>query len=507
MKRFLWVYLQIEALWDKCFTDLAVRQALMNLPKDLEETYRRCLDRIDRQNQYAFKVLRWVNYAMRPLQIDELREAVAFDLQDKIWSSEKIPDPMFVIGCCANLVILDATDQCVRFAHSSVKSFLETFYSDEKMNSPACSTRGELECGELCVSYLSFSDFGLQVEQWSHEQRSRKVELHPNIMNDMIRNSFGAFASKFVKRSETQGIQMPLPTKPFGAAVPDQMQYKFLRYAAKSWARQTKMIDIHSVVWHSFCRLAMTPNETWGLHPWTHGGQSKGSYLHGIFGWAVREHHMPLLELIIESTNRDGLKDIFNIPLVGGSLPALHVASRLGYLDSVKCLLKVCIAWARDGEDRTALHHAAEKGNLDIVSLFLTFKWVKPYITSDIGETPLTLAVKNGHAEVVALLLELTTKKLPHKHIMLADAVAHGHEAIVKLLIIRGVPLDSKGEDGKSPLTIAAAAGNMTMARLLIQKGALLDQGDNENRTPLFWAAYHGHEAMTRLLSENSALY
>src|SRR5436190_19400967 len=108
-----------------CFNNADIRHALANLPKDLEETYRCCLKRIDNRSPYATKVLRWVSFAIRPLQIDELAEAVAFDLQDQAWNSDKIPGSASVISCCANLVVLDATDQCVRFAHPSVKQYLE----------------------------------------------------------------------------------------------------------------------------------------------------------------------------------------------------------------------------------------------------------------------------------------------------------------------------------------------------------------------------------------------
>src|SRR5436190_1162227 len=106
--RFLWVYLQLEILWDTCFTDAKIRLALRRLPKDLEETYRRCVKRIDLCDNSALKVLKWISFAARPLHIEELKEVVAFDLQDSVWDHEKLPQRDFIIGCCANLVVVDS---------------------------------------------------------------------------------------------------------------------------------------------------------------------------------------------------------------------------------------------------------------------------------------------------------------------------------------------------------------------------------------------------------------
>ena len=94
----------------------------MNLPKDLEETFHRCMDRIIHHSRFALKALRWVHYAMRPLYIDELSEAVAFDLQNQTWSLNEN------LISCAILVILAATNQCVRsalYTHSSATQNLE----------------------------------------------------------------------------------------------------------------------------------------------------------------------------------------------------------------------------------------------------------------------------------------------------------------------------------------------------------------------------------------------
>ncbi|PYI22891.1 purine and uridine phosphorylase [Aspergillus violaceofuscus CBS 115571] len=141
---FLWVYLILEILWSTCFTDAEVHSALRRLPKGLKETYRLCTQRIS-SDPRAAKVLKWVSFATRPLHIEELKEAVAFDLHDTCWDHAKVPQDEFVLGCCANLVVLDPTDGCVRFAHSSVKKFLLSDRAGHDARYLESEARGNLE--------------------------------------------------------------------------------------------------------------------------------------------------------------------------------------------------------------------------------------------------------------------------------------------------------------------------------------------------------------------------
>ncbi|KAJ5716985.1 hypothetical protein N7488_002631 [Penicillium malachiteum] len=55
---FLWVYLQLEILWDTCYTDAEIRSAISALPEGLEDTYGRCVERINFEDNRALKVLK-----------------------------------------------------------------------------------------------------------------------------------------------------------------------------------------------------------------------------------------------------------------------------------------------------------------------------------------------------------------------------------------------------------------------------------------------------------------
>ena len=156
--------MQLEIIWDECFTDNEIQAALERLPKGLNEIYQHCMKRIeDTKDIRPFKALSWISYATRPLHIEELREAIAFDLHDTIWDTGKIPPGNFVAGCCSNLAVMDSNDNCVYFAYSSVKQYLEEHTAGRTPRYPSSPIYREIKCGEFCIVYLLFLNFGLEL--------------------------------------------------------------------------------------------------------------------------------------------------------------------------------------------------------------------------------------------------------------------------------------------------------------------------------------------------------
>ncbi|KAJ6028826.1 hypothetical protein N7540_004402 [Penicillium herquei] len=500
---FLWVYLQLEILWDTCHTDAEIRSALSALPKGLEETYSRCIERINENDNRALKVLRWVSFATRPLHIEELREAVTFGPEDTAWNVEKIPRKEFVIGCCANLVVVDSTDDHVRFAHSSVKQYLEKGREREIMPWYPTTAQGVLECGEFCIAYLSFSDFSLQLS--TRREEKALVTVVPPIL--VVQQTLPRFLTrKFFQGSRNQKRSTPIPFRAMRTpSTPNRMQYKLLAYAVTNWALQTKEIHRESASWENFERLAMSFNQTWNFHPWAPGGRSFSSHLHSLFGWAVKEQHGPLLS-IAQNAGVD-FNRVCNLPLIDESLPALHVAAKLGYNGIFEILLGFCNVNLPDLEGYTALHHAASKGHLEICQLLSKAKQIKLNAPSRWQATPLSQAAENGHDAVVKLLLEKRADieaKGKKGQTPLSCAVISGHEAVVKLLLENGADIEAKYQDW-TPLLWAAFKGPKAMVKLLLGKGADIEAKDKGGQTPLLSAAFKGHKAMVKLLLENGA--
>ena len=190
------------------------------------------MDRINLRDSRSVKVLKWISFAIRPLHIDELREAVAFDLQDTVWDAGKIPQRAFVIGCCANLVVLDPIDDCIYFAHSSVKYYLEKDRANFILGYPSSAVQGELECGEFCIAYLSFPNFGLELEK--HEKVAINVPNPMSLAGQSLPSPLGKLffrASGIPQRSASIQFRQIRPV-----STPDRSQYKFLDYATVNWA-------------------------------------------------------------------------------------------------------------------------------------------------------------------------------------------------------------------------------------------------------------------------------
>jgi hypothetical protein len=76
---------------------------------------------------------------------------------------------------------------------------------------------------------------------------------------------------------------------------------------------------------------------------------------------------------------------------------------------------------------------------------------------------------------------------------------------VVKLLLEKGAELESKDNDGRTPLSWAAKNGHKAVVKLLLEKGAELESKDRvDGRTPLSWAAENGHSAVVKLLLEKA---
>ena len=459
--------------------------------------YERCLQRISRRNhtvRFAVKVLRWVGCASRPLHIDELREAVGFDISDHAWDPGKIPSRSLVISCCANLVVLDSSDLCVRFAHPSVKQYLSANWHEFDYPYYVRQDEGQLSCGEFCVNYLSFSDFGLQLQKFSQPVSVEITDTLPDLAN----LPFGSFMSHMARlvlpkpTSARRIIRVPIPAIRPPVCGPDSSKYKFMNYAVKNWASQTTSISCQSPVWREFQALAIQPVSSWNVHPWTSNGQSLSSHLHGLLGWAVRVAHIPLLELLLDLDPSFHVREFCDLPFIDGGIPSLHAASRLGHVHVVKLLLRICSINAADYQGRSALHHAAEKGHLAVGVALLTVPGVKINASSNSLETPLWMAASFGREDFVALLLGSGADYLAkdiNGDSLLKIAVGREHENVVRILLDTGTDLEVKDSRGSTVLRTASVNGSEGIVRLLLGRGADVNAQDKDLNTALHHVA------------------
>uniref|UniRef100_A0A8C4E5Q5 Inversin n=1 Tax=Dicentrarchus labrax TaxID=13489 RepID=A0A8C4E5Q5_DICLA len=268
------------------------------------------------------------------------------------------------------------------------------------------------------------------------------------------------------------------------------------------------------------------------------GPASLGSQVHAA---AVNGDRSALLKLITDPSLRDREDQFGRTPLMYCVL-----ADRL---DCAEILLKAGASVNKtDHSQRTALHLAAQKGNLRFLKLLLSRR--ANWLQKDLEEmTPLHLATRHPSPKALALLLkhigpgEVDTQD-KNKQTALHWSAFYNRPEHVRLLIKHdsniGIP-DSEGKiplhwaahsqepsatqtvrcileaaptesllnwqdyEGRTPLHFAVADGNEAVVEVLTSyEGCNVTAYDNLFRTPLHWAALLGHARIVHLLLERN---
>lgn len=168
--RLLWVTFLIDEICAQHCDD-GIRRALNSLPKDLAETFNRALARIvsRRRNAVAAKAFRWVAVAKRPMTLEELHEAIPIEIgQRSARPDRRVNGINQLASWCENLIHVDEELQTVQFPHQAIRQFI--------VEGPMEPERGAFHfdlaatdhyVGEICVTYLNFTDFGTTVARRS----------------------------------------------------------------------------------------------------------------------------------------------------------------------------------------------------------------------------------------------------------------------------------------------------------------------------------------------------
>lgn len=87
----------------------------------------------------------------------------------------------------------------------------------------------------------------------------------------------------------------------------------------------------------------------------------------------------------------------------------------------------------------------------------------------------------------------------------LRDAAVDGKLKVVKSLVAKGAPINSRDRNGSTALNLAAENGHADVVLFLLDKGADPDAANNDGYTPLMWAAIHEDADMVETLIEHGA--
>lgn len=162
----------------------------------------------------------------------------------------------------------------------------------------------------------------------------------------------------------------------------------------------------------------------------------------------------------------------------------------------------------RNSRDATPVLIACEDGRLELVKI-LAEGGADVGVKDDNFHTPLFVASRDGHRDVVGYLLQLGCVDVDDGVYFgmspLAAACAEGHMDVVKLLVEEGgADVDLEGKYRNGPLYHACRGGFGTMVALLVKKGAWSRASKDEDGgvwvRGLSVAARCGHVDVVRML-------
>jgi hypothetical protein len=424
----------------RCFPP-SVRRILEELPDSLDETYERILREIGKPNQgHAHRLLQCLVVAVRPLEVKELAEVLAFDFNTggmpKLntgwrWKDEEEA----VTSACSSLVTIvkDGDSRVVQFSHFSVKEFLTANRLAEPIRDVS-RYHIRLEAAhailaQTCLGVLlrlddrvdrdSIESFPLAryaARYWPTHGRVGNVSSH---IKDGMERLFDANKPHFatwlwIYNEDLSGLSMSTMRPGGPDAVP-------LYYAARLGFR-----DLAE-------RLIVEHPE----HVNARGGRHE-TPLHV----AVFTERANILSLLIEhGADIEGLyRRLYN-------LTPLNRAAKYGRLEVGRCLVNSgANINARDHDRGTPLMNAVREGHVEFARMLLE-RGAAIDAQDDNGNTALHIATSEGKTDAARLLLERSANvnarnKLGITSSKLASSIRN--QEIVKLLSAHGAEVVKK---------------------------------------------------------------
>lgn len=233
--------------------------------------------------------------------------------------------------------------------------------------------------------------------------------------------------------------------------------------------------------------------------------------------WAADAGFMQITRLLIAKGATINNRDVFELQplkiaeirghqnivnaLLAGTRSDIFAATVLGNVNRIKTLLEEDPNRVAQGgtANFTPLHIAVRAGHMQVVELLLD-KGADINAKTSLNITPLQLAMVHGYKDI----LELLVAKGARMDIYAATAV--GDIERVKAFLTSNPELinATQWEKGFTPLHWAAYCGHTELVKILINNGAKVNSADC-GVTPLFWAVRYNHVPTVKLLFAEGA--
>uniref|UniRef100_A0A4W6G7I6 Espin n=1 Tax=Lates calcarifer TaxID=8187 RepID=A0A4W6G7I6_LATCA len=187
-----------------------------------------------------------------------------------------------------------------------------------------------------------------------------------------------------------------------------------------------------------------------------------------------------------------------------GALP-VHYAAAKGDLPSLRLLLghSPSVVNSKTKNGATPLYLACQEGHLEVVQFLVKDCGADPTIRANDGMTPLHAAAQMGHNTVIVWLISFTEISLTDKDSDGATAMhfaaSRGHAKVLSWLLLHGGEIVNDNWGG-TPLHDAAENGELECCQILVVNGVDLGIRDQDGFTAADLAEYNGHSQCAKYL-------
>jgi ankyrin repeat protein len=540
--------LHIETLCDpqQVKTEDNVRYGLERLPKKLNDSYDLIYEQIS-NSQYpnpelASRIMRWLICAQCQLSTDDFIAAISVDSSGQYFS----PSKSNVLSICCNLVVHDSEQNTFRFAHLSVREYLERLPGFDLRTSHTIALDRclyslfglvELE-GSALKSYNGLSLYAREYAPTHHDELHKSSDIQPlsdslqeNLKSYFYNNATGtSFSTWIAKGSRAYFLTNPnsfrlramlrcLLNQDINCPIGDCEQI----------ARSSRPQKTNTLANISLIRMLLDEGGDYNrIYPRPLAAKqgnmilvrlllNSGAYMNSYdeslktaFDYAVEQNNVELAEelrlrngaAIRSMLEKLGPRESINNIDSARKTP-LSFAIEYGNDDMVGALLERSAALGqRDHKGQTDLHRASKMGYELAVQLLLSHG-VEVNIKNNQNETPLIVAAQGNHSRIVELLLEkgADVHHLSYLHENALHIIATKGDATgAALLLDHGAEVNFRNYRQKNALHLAAQNGSTALVQMLLNRRANVAAKDLHGNTALQIAAANGHAAVVSLL-------
>lgn len=453
----------------------------------------------------ALRVLSWGLKAREIFSIDDLQVAVS--VQHERYELDKhgrdLPSREMLLDVCSSLVMIDEKSKIVRFAHYTVREFLE---EDTVLLGIADSN-----IVMACTTYLSFDIFaqGACATQTEYDSRHPFYKYAARHLSVHLGDCGEAQSAEFVLKSLAREGSI------------DFDDYAKGRTPLHITSSLGHYITTRLLLENGADIKAMDGSGRTSLHFAADGGHDKvvrllieaGANTSSLHHWWPRLGKALVCIILFFGFS----SVLFGVSSAVGSSGVMAVVgvsagfgpktTKLGRRFAVRMLVKR--ATGISAMSKNVLYRTMRWGLQNAAGLLIEKGAYVDYVGP--GEmTALYSAAKNGHNTVVSLLIDegANINNMGSSEAALYQAAVAGHEEVVRLLIETGTYSLIQAVKRGAALRGAVEQGHVEVVRLLIEKGASVSIADNLGRSALHCAANErkGHELIALLIQNGASI-